>query len=219
MTGPRSSSLRPAKDRAGDALLSPAVLPKRPFSAYIFDFDGTLADTEDLNLSAVQSALALYGADVTIGWLAAEPFTSSFRLRERLAAEQRITVDFSEQELVDAARNFWLGHTNQVRPVAMASEIVKRLAGRAPIAIASDNDGLIIRAGLAAIGLDQVITSVIAREDVPRLKPAPDSFIAAARLLNVCPEHCLAYENTDHGLIAASAAGMRVIDVRTGWGL
>jgi beta-phosphoglucomutase-like phosphatase (HAD superfamily) len=219
MTDPRSSSVRPATNRASEIPLSPTVLAKRPFSAYIFDFDGTLADTEDLNLSAVQSALALYGADVTIGWLAAEPFTSSLRLRERLAADQSITVHFSEQELVAAARDFWLGHTDQVRPIAMASEIVKRIAGRAPIAIASDNDGVIVRAGLAAIGLDQVITSVIAREDVPRLKPAPDSFIAAARLLNVRPEHCLAYENTDHGLTAALAAGMRVIDVRTRWEL
>jgi NAD(P)-dependent dehydrogenase (short-subunit alcohol dehydrogenase family) len=55
---------------------------------------------------------------------------------------------------------------------------------------------------------------IIAREDVPRLKPAPDAYLLAAGRLGLDPRQCLAYENTDAGIAAAVAAGMDVVDVR-----
>ena len=63
-------------------------------------------------------------------------------------------------------------------------------------------------------GLAGVVGAVVAREHVRRLKPAPDSYLLAARLLGAEPTRCVAYENSDEGITAAGAAGMDVIDVR-----
>ncbi|MGW7343972.1 HAD family hydrolase [Streptomyces sp. NPDC054854] len=56
--------------------------------------------------------------------------------------------------------------------------------------------------------------TLIAREDVTRLKPAPDAYHLAAHALGRAPSRCLAFENTDDGLTSALTAGIPVIDVR-----
>ena len=47
-----------------------------------------------------------------------------------------------------------------------------------------------------------------------RAQPAPDIYLLAAERLGVRPGECVVYEDTDEGMSAALAAGMRVIDVR-----
>jgi HAD superfamily hydrolase (TIGR01509 family) len=54
----------------------------------------------------------------------------------------------------------------------------------------------------------------VTNEDVVRQKPAPDIFLEAARRMDVPPELCRAYEDTDLGLEAIRAAGMQAVDVR-----
>ena len=44
-------------------------------------------------------------------------------------------------------------------------------------------------------------------------KPAPDVFLAAAALLGAPPAKCIAFEDSDPGVIAAIAAGMTVVHV------
>jgi beta-phosphoglucomutase-like phosphatase (HAD superfamily) len=50
-------------------------------------------------------------------------------------------------------------------------------------------------------------------DEVERGKPAPDLFLLAARRIGVPPEECLALEDSDPGVLAARAAGMRVVIV------
>ena len=54
---------------------------------------------------------------------------------------------------------------------------------------------------------------VVTAEDVQHPKPHPETFLRAAELLGVAPEHCLAFEDAVPGLEAARAADMDVIDV------
>ena len=50
--------------------------------------------------------------------------------------------------------------------------------------------------------------------EVPKGKPAPDVFLAAAKMIGVDPAKCRAYEDGESGIQSAHAAGMHVIDVR-----
>jgi sugar-phosphatase len=56
---------------------------------------------------------------------------------------------------------------------------------------------------------------VVRADEVPRGKPHPDVFLAAARLLDVPPEDCLAFEDAPAGVAAAKAAGMTCVGVTT----
>jgi beta-phosphoglucomutase-like phosphatase (HAD superfamily) len=53
----------------------------------------------------------------------------------------------------------------------------------------------------------------VTREDYPDAKPAPDAYLAAAQRLGCPPAECLVVEDSQRGLAAGLAAGMRVVVV------
>ncbi|MFE1791962.1 HAD family hydrolase [Streptomyces sp. NPDC059525] len=185
------------------------------YAAHIFDFDGTLVDTGDLNTRAVHAALTAHGFHAaSLAWLRAAPLADLTALRERLHTDLGARLGCSDGDVVRSARSYWLANAHLAAPIPQMVALARAAARRGPVAVASANDGAIVRAGLAAAGLSDVVAVVVAREDVTRLKPAPDAYEAAARLLSVPAARCLAYENTDEGVTAARTAGMHVIDVR-----
>ncbi len=70
--------------------------------------------------------------------------------------------------------------------------------------------GLIRHAGIPAF--DAIVTS----DDVRANKPAPDGYLAAARLLELPPGRCLVVEDSPQGIAAGRAAGMDVVAVLRG---
>ncbi|MEJ8639804.1 HAD family phosphatase [Streptomyces sp. MS2.AVA.5] len=184
------------------------------YAARIFDFDGTLADIADLNARAARSALGKHGVHVSLAWVNAEPFTTMNAFRARLHRDHQLTIAHSDHDLVLAARTYWLTHTHLIRRIATAEAVARWASTQGRIAVASANDGAVVRAGLEAAHLSDLFPVVIAREDVSHVKPAPDAFLAAADRLGVPPHQCLVYENTEEGIQAANTAGMDVIDIR-----
>ncbi len=63
---------------------------------------------------------------------------------------------------------------------------------------------------VAQIGMPSV---VVTADDVQHGKPSPDPFLLAADALGVQPADCLVFEDSDTGLTAAAAAGMRSVVV------
>ncbi|MFE7593742.1 HAD family hydrolase [Kitasatospora sp. NPDC057512] len=201
-TGPRT----PGPDRELLAALRPA--------AVVFDFDGTLVDTGALNTDAVRASFTDLRLTVPEPWLQDAPLADLTALRERLHRDLGLHLPDTDPEFVARTRAHWLTLAGRARPVARVADLARDLARTVPLAVASANDGRVVRAGLAASGLDGLFRTVIAREHVARLKPAPDAYLLAAAELAVGPGRCLAFENTHEGVTAALAAGMPVIDVR-----
>ncbi|MFB6532279.1 HAD family hydrolase [Streptomyces sp. NPDC056399] len=122
-------------------------------------------------------------------------------------------VSFSDAQFVARTRGHWLTLARRARPIPRVAAAARHLAARLPVAVASANDGQVVRAGLAAAGLADLFDLVIAREHVTRLKPKPDAYLLAVTQLAIAPERCLVFENTDDGITAALTVGMSVIDV------
>ncbi|MDC3961573.1 HAD family hydrolase [Polyangium jinanense] len=183
-------------------------------AACVFDFDGTLVDTCTINTDAARATLAELGLAVPEPWLREAPLADLTALRHWLRAELSLSLPCTDAEFVARARSHWLARTSLVRPVTRVTALARHLAAAVPTAVASANDGQVVRAGLAAVGLADLFHVLVAREHVTRLKPAPDAYLLAAAQLAVAPHRCLAFENTDEGVSAARAAGMPVIDVR-----
>ena len=97
---------------------------------------------------------------------------------------------------------------NPPEPMPGAVECIQRLRGLAPLALASGSPLPLIESVLARLELRSAFTCLISSESVPRGKPFPDVFLAAAAKAGMQPQTCLVVEDSLVGIRAARAAGM-----------
>ena len=100
-----------------------------------------------------------------------------------------------------------------VEPMPGAHSLVVAVAGRIPLAVASNTREHMVRATLAASGLPAVFEHVFTPSEVRRPKPAPDVYRAACDALEVPVGEAVAFEDSPPGLASARAAGMYVVAV------
>lgn len=87
-----------------------------------------------------------------------------------------------------------------------------RAAGR-PLALCSNSPRRLVDAALRSAGIAGAFDATVAGDEVPRGKPAPDPYLAAAAALGQPPGACVALEDSPTGIASARAAGMRVFGV------
>jgi HAD superfamily hydrolase (TIGR01509 family) len=97
--------------------------------------------------------------------------------------------------------------------IAGAKEAVERLAARWPLGLASSSNRELIDLVLELLGVRALFRATVSSEEVARGKPAPDVYLEAARRLGVEPTRTAAIEDSHNGMLAAKAAGMRVIAI------
>jgi HAD superfamily hydrolase (TIGR01509 family) len=190
--------------------------PRIPLTAVIFDFDGVIADTERLHLSAFRRAFA------PRGWTIDE----TVYFDRYLGCDDRgLVVMFAEEhglalseeslwELLEAkTRAFDEGLDSGSVLFPEARACIDRLAGRFPLGIASGAAKAEIVKILEAAGLRSRFPAIVAADDVSQTKPAPEPYLKAADQLGVDPRACLAIEDSPPGLEAAHSAGMRTVGI------
>jgi HAD superfamily hydrolase (TIGR01509 family) len=94
-----------------------------------------------------------------------------------------------------------------------ALEAVKQLAASAPLGLASSSNREIIDLFLQLSGLDDCFAVTVSSEEVERGKPAPDVYLEVLRRMGAEPSGSAAVEDSENGIRAAKAAGMRVVAV------
>lgn len=94
-----------------------------------------------------------------------------------------------------------------------AVDLVRRLRGLAPMAVASGSPAEAIELAMRRLEIHDCFEVIISSESVPHGKPAPDVFLKAAGCLGAEPVHCLVFEDSLHGVRAALSAGMKVFSV------
>jgi HAD superfamily hydrolase (TIGR01509 family) len=97
-----------------------------------------------------------------------------------------------------------------------AREAVERLAARWPLGLASSSNRELIDLALELLGVRHLFKATVSSEEVARGKPAPDVYLEAARRLGIEPTKAAAVEDSENGIYAAKAAGMRVIAIPNG---
>lgn len=70
-----------------------------------------------------------------------------------------------------------------------------------------------VNATLRAYALHDCFATVVSGDDVRNSKPAPDCYLLAMQRLGVSPIECVAIEDTEHGVAAASSAGIACLAV------
>jgi HAD superfamily hydrolase (TIGR01509 family) len=186
-------------------------LPDRVFDAYIFDCDGTLADTMGLHFEAWQLALEPHGAilpeDLYYRW-GGRP---TREIVEALNQQQGLSMD--AEAIVHIKEELYFDLLPGVQPIQAVVDIVHSLHGKKPMAVASGGGRKSVTSTLEGLGILQLFDAIVTSEDYKLGKPAPDPYLEAARRLGVFPSECLVFEDTEIGRQSAVAAGMACVIV------
>jgi HAD superfamily hydrolase (TIGR01509 family) len=187
-------------------------LPTREYSAFIFDCDGTLADSMPLHQRAWIRALQQHGAHFDFGW---ELFMSRAGKTIELTVTE-LNAEFGlalDPTLVAAAqRAEYDALALGVKPLAEVVAFARaRAAAGCRVSVASGGDRVTVERTLRTIGVSDLFSVVVTAEDVTHGKPAPDLFLLAASRMGATPAECLVFEDSLLGILAAERAGMGAV--------
>ena len=182
-------------------------LPEGDFEGYIFDCDGTLADSMPMHYKAWCAALKEHEYDLPEALFYEMGGIPSERIAEILNERHGYSLDPVETARIK--EELFMQMIPQIAPIDPVVSIVNELHGKAPIAVASGGGREIVHKTLTALGIIGKFDAIVTFEDCARGKPHPDPFLLAAQRLGVPPEKCLVFEDTRAGIDAARAAGMQ----------
>lgn len=187
------------------------ALPSGEFDAYLFDCDGTIADSMPLHFLAWRQALNEWGCELSEelfyawGGRAVDDIISDLNTGQGLAMPVPAVARRHEelyQEMLP-----------RLTAVPGVLEHIEAAYGRIPLAVVSGGTRDSVTASLTSLDLLDRFEVMVCAGDYARSKPAPDPFLLAADTLGVDPERCLVFEDTDNGVRSAQAAGMAWVRV------
>lgn len=182
--------------------------------AIIFDCDGTLVDSETLSAGVFAELLAALG--VTLG---RDVLLRRFRGRRMAACLADAAAilgwplpdDFEPSYRSRCAAVF----AAELREIEGATALLASLT--LPRCVASNGPLLKTQQSLALTRLDRFFGAhVYSAYEVGSWKPEPGLFLHAAAALDALPRDCLVVEDSEAGVLAACAAGMRVVALHPG---
>ena len=181
--------------------------------AVIFDFDGTIVDSESAEFLSHRRYFAEHGVDLTeqewcqgIGIVKAQ--THWWDLLCTRAATPPPYGQFHE-----TTRAYFREHVRMEPMPGVAALVDSLVAAAIPRAIASAAPSEWVLKAIADLELEAFFGAIVTGDQVQRPKPAPDVYLEAARRLGVTPGRCVAIEDSGPGLAAARAAGMRTVAI------
>jgi HAD superfamily hydrolase (TIGR01509 family) len=191
------------------------ALPSGIFKAYLFDCDGTIADSMPLHYIAWSKALGEWNCPFPEERFYAWGGMPIVEIIERLSTEHGIKMPV--KRVAERKEELYYEHLPELKAVPEVLEHIEQQHGRIPFAVVSGSERASVQASLRAIGLLQKFQTLVCAGDYVRSKPDPEAFLMAAQRLGVSPESCLVFEDTQMGVDAAKAAGMAWVRVPPPW--
>ncbi|MEU1291456.1 HAD family phosphatase [Streptomyces sp. NPDC005840] len=180
--------------------------------AVLLDMDGTLVDTEGFWWDVEVEIFRGLGHTLDESWrhvVVGGPMTRSAGF---LIEATGVDITFAELSvLLNEGFENRIGHTLPLMPGA-ARLLAELSAHGVPTALVSASHRRIIDRVIASLGARHFALTV-AGDEVPRTKPHPDPYLAAAAGLGADPARCAVIEDTATGVASAEAAGCHVVAV------
>jgi HAD superfamily hydrolase (TIGR01509 family) len=181
------------------------------FSAVLFDFDGILVDTEWAIYEAWRRTFEAHGQHLPLDTYTRCIGSDFATWSPKTHLEELTGLAFDWHDLDARRQEEIMKDLTHEGPMHGVADLLGKLsAASMPMAVVSSSSHRWVDGWLEKLGLAGHFRTTVCRGDAPRIKPAPDLFLEAAKQLAVAPEECLVIEDSLNGLKAAKAAGMAV---------
>jgi len=186
----------------------------REFKAIIFDMDGLLLDSERLFFDTFLFACNSLGlndlTDLFYSLLGRNKESGERILRDGLTG----IADFDEFSRIWDAEYTRLSETKPIPLMPGVKEILSHLECIGiPMAVATSTNTESAQTHLKASGILGYFDFVIGGDQVEHSKPDPEIYLKAASAMSLCPESCLAFEDSANGVRSAVSSGMAVVQI------
>ncbi len=188
-------------------------------AAFLFDLDGTLVDTETVWARAMVDFIVAKGGRTSVGQILKLVVGHNWLdIHRTLHREFPMLGETTAiQDSIELHR-YYNRHATDPQTLRIEGSIAffTRVSELAPCAIVSGSphDDVVNAAALCC--LTDRVAFVLGAEDYARGKPDPECYLKAAELLGVLPEECVVVEDSEVGVAAGVAAGMKVIALDRG---
>ncbi len=176
------------------------------YSAYLFDLDGTLVDSERIKGKALAATCSLFGGKVDVGiyktvmgerWL---NVTNHFFKAAKIEPDiEEFNAEFKKiyQELL----------RKELTPNPNVAELLFKLREKnKKMGVVSSGSDWMVDQVLSQLGISEFFEIVISKEQVKKLKPDLESYLLALEKLDLSSAEVLIFEDSNSGLIAARKA-------------
>lgn len=184
-------------------------------SAIVFDMDGVIIDSTDCHTEAWRRYLAEHGiriSDIAARMLGKhnDDIVREFFVNHELTAQQIFDHGARKEALYRAM----IAPEFETRLVPGVREFIRRHSAT-PMAVATNAEQANVDFVLELAGIRDCFQVIVSGHEVERPKPWPDIYLRAAQLLHMDPCACVVFEDSETGVAAARAAGMRVAGLLT----
>jgi HAD superfamily hydrolase (TIGR01509 family) len=190
-------------------------LPAGSFSAYLFDCDGTIADSMPLHYVAWKKALGEWNCEFDEELFYAWGGRPTGEIISTLNQTHGLTMPV--QNVARRKEEFYFEMLPELKAVPEVLEHIEAQHGRIPFAVVSGSDRESVTASLQMLKLLDRFNTLVCAGEYTKSKPDPEAFLLAASKLGVAPTDCLVFEDTEMGIQAATAAGMASVKVPLPW--
>ena len=179
----------------------------------IFDCDGVLVDSEPLSNTCFARALARerldWSVEETMRRLMGRSMKSCVEIVEGIL-DRKLPDDFVDRLQADTMQVFHDAPLKLVAGVAEAIDAIEAAGAATCVASSGSLDKMRVTLGITGLW-SRFEGRIFSSSEVPRGKPFPDLFLRAALRMNEQPFACTVVEDSQPGIEAARAAGMRAL--------
>jgi len=190
-------------------------IPGGEFSAYLFDCDGTIADSMPLHYIAWREALGEWNCEfeekLFYEWGGVPIVEIVATLNKQRGLNMPVETVARRKE------NLYFQLLPRLKAVPEVLEHIEARHGQVPFAVVSGSALDSVTASLTTLNLLDRFEALVCAGDYKKSKPDPEAFLLAASRLRVAPGSCLVFEDTEMGIQAATAAGMVSVKVPPPW--
>ena len=190
-------------------------IPKGEFDAYIFDHDGTLSLSMHVHFDGWIESFRKNGGNFEFTREIAQSYAGVGMHDTVKILNDRFGCEMDPEQVVIDQENYFFNNIERVKPYDPVVNFAKKCKAEGkPIAVASGGVKETVVMTMNQIGITDLFDVIVTQDDVKNSKPAPDLFLLAAKKMNIKPNKCLVFEDSQLGIEAANKAGMKSVFVQ-----